>query len=319
MGTKTDILKYIESLQLRIDPRKVKLESDRELNQFLGLLYTYPEALVVLYRWKNSDHPHPLTFVDPNEINYSELGNQLYQKVFSSFYLRNFIYNFFDQYSHLEEDNEKLIRVNEFLRKCLERRFLIQKDEQLLYCPECGDLLISRINKGRKCSCNSFYSFKFSLGSFTNKIAESIITGHIIELLTLRILRNIDKLSLIGSKVNNKKIYTSIQYAGIGSGDKENGEFDLLAIRDDIVVFVECKFNETTYEDIKDFLTISDNLYFKIKENFPNTKLKKLKVIISYNAEKLELEHANNVLIISLLHTEFSKIIKEINLKLSRM
>ncbi len=66
---------------------------------------------------------------------------------------------------------------------------------------------------------------------------------------------------------------------------KTNGEIDLLGINDNILIAFECKLNETTFDDIKDFLGTSENLFFKVRSSDPTLKLRR--VIIAYDGSKL--------------------------------
>jgi hypothetical protein len=142
------------------------------------------------------------------------------------------------------------------------------------------------------------YDFKFSLTSISPTISQEIISGHLLELYALRIARSIEDLKLIGMEIQGeeKVVYTSIQYSDIGVGDKSNGELDLLGVKNDTIAAFECKFNETTYSDIKDFLGIADNLYYRIREKKPNLKL--IKIIISYDGSKLT--PSNNFFVMSI-------------------
>jgi Holliday junction resolvase len=209
------------------------------------------------------------------------------------------VYSFFEQYSEVTLDNEKIKRINDFIKQARAKNFLDSKNEFLLYCSQCRKVVLTnKLEEDDKCTCGMSYDFKFSLTSISPSISQEIISGHLLELYALRIARSIEDLKLIGMEIQGeeKVVYTSIQYSDIGVGDKSNGELDLLGVKNDTIAAFECKFNETTYSDIKDFLGIADNLYYRIREKKPNLKL--IKIIISYDGSKLT--PSNNFFVMSI-------------------
>jgi len=287
-----ELVETIKSIQLKIDTSKAALEFDKKVQSFIELLNNYPEAWDVIFHWK--EHPKPLVIVEPTHFDFVKLKSEILNIVSGSHYLREFAYSFFEQYEEFEHENEKIKKINEFLKKSRDENIFEPKSEYMLYCSQCGKtVLVNRLDEKDKCNCGTSYDFKFSLASVPNKIVEGIISGHLLELYALRVVKMIEGLRLIGMEIGDEKeksVYTSIEYAGIGVGDKANGELDLLGLKNDFLVAIECKFNETTYDDIKDFLGVSDNLFFKVRESHPNVKM--CKVIFSYNGSKLRSTNA---------------------------
>jgi hypothetical protein len=282
-----ELIAAIKSMQLKISASKASLESDRKVQSFVELLNDYPEAWNVIFRWKK--RAKPLVIVEPSDFNFVKLKSEIINIISDSHYLREFAYSFFEQYEEYEHDNERAIRVNEFLKKSRDAGILEPKKEYMLYCSQCGKtILINRPDEKSKCSCGTSYDFRFSIVSVPNKIAEGVVSGQLLELFALRVIRMIDGIKLIGMEIGEEKrrfVYTSIEYAGIGVGDKMNGELDLLGLQNDSIIAIECKFNETTSDDINDFLGVSDKLLLKIRENYLHVKMRKL--IFSYDASKL--------------------------------
>lgn len=281
------VVDKIKSFQLRITTSKANLENDKKVQSFIRLLIEYPEAWSVIYQWRR--HPKPLVIVEPTDFNFAKLRADLLRVVATSHYLRNYVYSFFEQYVDFELDNDRIKRINYFLKASRDRSFFESKNEYLLYCSQCGKtVLVNKLDEKDKCGCGLSYDFKFSLTSVPSSISEEIISGHLLELYTLHVAKSIESLYLIGMSLESAKTkvaYTSIEYSDIGVGDKSNGELDLLCLKDNILVAFECKLNETTYNDIKDFLGVSDNLFFKVRDTAPNLKLRK--IIITYDGSKL--------------------------------
>lgn len=295
---KEEIIKTIKSFQLKIDTNKAALELDNETQLFVKLLIDCIEIWNIIFRWK--EHPKPLVVVEPVYFDFTKLKSKILVTVSRSHYLRSFAYSFFEQYEELESDNEKIKRINEFLRESLNQNLLETKSEYMLFCSECGKAIITnRTNMRDRCSCGSPFDFKFYLASIPDKIKEGIITGHLLEMYALNIMKMVSGLKLIGMDIEDRKekcVYTSIEYAGIGVGDKVNGEIDLLGLMNESLIAVECKFNETTFNDIKDFITVSEKLFLRVKERHPNLKMSR--IIFSYDGTKLK--HTNAFGVISL-------------------
>ncbi len=300
----------IKALQLRINTRKATLEHDKKVQSFIRLLLDYPEAWSVIYQWRL--HPKPLVIVQPSEFDFFNLRNDLLEVVAGSHYLRIYMYSFFEQYGAFELDNNRIKRINNFLEKSREAGLLDSKDEFFLYCSQCHKAVLVNKMDGCECNCGTPYDFNFSLVSIPSVIMEEIVTGHLLELWSLQIARSIEGLRLIGIEIEDghkRSVYTSIEYSDIGVGEKINGELDLLGLKDGVLVAFECKLNETTLDDIKDFLGVSENLFFKIRDCDPNLKLRK--VIISYDGSKLN--PLNNYFAMSIRKIgSTSELIKEI-------
>jgi len=295
---KEDIEETIKSLQLKIDRSKATLELDQRVQLFIKLLSEYIEAWDILFYWKG--RPKPLVIVDPPHFDFTKLKSKILATVSGSHYLREFAYSFFEQYEALETDDHKIRRINEFLKAALSQNFLEPKNECMLFCSECGrTILTNRFDENDECSCGSQFDFKFFLASITGKLMEGIINGHLLEIYASHIMRMVNGVKLIGMGIGEREekcVYTSIEYAGIGVGDRENGEIDVLGLINNSLIAIECKFNETTYNDVKDFLNISENLLLKIKEKYPSVKM--YKIILSYDGTKLK--PTNTLRVISL-------------------
>ena len=78
---------------------------------------------------------------------------------------------------------------------------------------------------------------------------------HLLEVFTKRLLQKFNNIWLISRKIDeySSEIHTSIQYEGVGSGPQSNAEFDLVALKNDVLIMIEYKFNKTRYSDIKGF------------------------------------------------------------------
>lgn len=302
----------IKALQLRIDTDKANLEHDEKIQNFVRLLIDFPDAWSVIYHWRL--HAKPLVVVEPSEFNFLRLQDDLLHIVSSSHYLRQYAYSFFEQYGALNFDTDRIKKVNYFLKNCGDNGLLERKDEFLLYCSQCHKVvLVNRLDNVREhCMCGMPYDFKFSLISIPSNISQEILSGHLLELYSLRVTKTIEGLNLIGMEVEGSKrktVFTSIEYSGIGVGEKTNGELDLLGIKDKTLIAFECKLNETTLGDIKDFLGVSDNLFFKARDVEPNLKLRK--VIITYDGSKLNPLNSYFVMSIKNLVSS-SELVKEI-------
>lgn len=313
--TLNKLIKFIKTLQIGSDPTKIKLERDEKLDKFINLILDYPESLSLLYIWKKN---RSLMIIPlQKDINYLYIKKSLEKKVNESFYLSNFIFNLREQYSNFEEDPEKISRLVTFLKKCIDSGLLIEKSEKIYLCQNCGNLIIS-YKKLTKCSCGLDLDCVFYLGSFSSSIIKSIELGHLTELLTLKILKRSKSIELIGFTTGDEKtVYTSIQYAGIGAEKSSNGEFDLFGMKAAILLFIECKFNQTIPRDIKDFLQHVEKMLSKIKNRFKkeNLNLKHLNIIVSYDASKLT--PLPNTLIVSLNKESIKNLEKKINLNLA--
>jgi hypothetical protein len=312
---KEDLIKTIKSLHLKIDINKMALEQDKEVQLFVELLADYVEAWNIIFHWKK--YPRPLVIVEPIYFDFVKLKSEILPIVSKSYYVREFAYSFFEQYEGLETYSEKIKRINEFLKEALNQNLLEPKNECMLFCSECGKAIVTnRIDKKDRCSCGSLFDFKFYLASIPSKIIEEIITGHLLEMYALHVMKMVNNMRLIGMETNDSKercIYTSIEYAGIGVEDKVNGEIDLLGLTNNSLVAVECKFNETTHDDIKDFMGVSEKLLLKVKERFPDVKMSR--VIFSYDGTKLR--QTNALLVISLKNVSSTNdLVKEINQRL---
>ena len=289
----------IRSLQISVDSEKARLELDFEVRKFIDLLLLYPEALTVLFQWTRQ--PKPFIIVSPAEFNYAKLKSHMLDAVQETRYIREFAYSLISQYSEAE-DNARIVRINEFLGKASEAEMLDVKKEIALLCFECGSIVVTNaIDKIGTCTCGSPFDVRFRIATISEKISRTLTTGHLLELLALRIMRNVKQVKLIGMEFEKdgkeNKVYTSIQYAGIGVGDKENGELDVVGVKDDRIVAIECKFNETSHQDIDSFLGVSEKLYFKARERCPSIK-KVVKVVFSYDGSKLKT--ANGFFVFSL-------------------
>jgi hypothetical protein len=309
---KEDLFKLIKSLQLKFDTNKMKLELDKEIQLFVKLLADYVEAWNIIFHWKNN--PRPLVIVEPINFDFVKLKSKILPIVIKSHYIRGFAYSFFEQYAELETYNEKIVKINRFLKEALNQYLLELKNEYMLFCSECGKAIVTnRINEKERCSCGSLFDFKFYLASFPNKIIEEIVAGHLLEMYALYVMKTIKDIELIGMEIIDDKercIYTSIEYVGVGVEDKVNGEIDLLGLIDTSLVVVECKFNKTTYTDIKDFMGISEKLLLKVKERFPNVKM--YRIIFSYDGTKLK--QNNTLLVVSLKNVSSTNdLVREIN------
>jgi hypothetical protein len=310
-----DLIKTIKSLQLKIDVNKMALEQDKEVQLFVKLLADCVEAWNIIFHWKQ--HPKPLVVVEPIHFDFAKLKSEILPIVSKSYYVREFAYSFFEQYEGLETYSEKIKKINGFLKEALNQNLLELKNECMLFCSECGKAIVTnRIDEKDRCSCGSLFDFKFYLASIPSKIIEEIITGHLLEMYALHVMKMMSNVKLIGMEIGDSKercIYTSIEYADIGVEDKVNGEIDLLGLTNNSLIAVECKFNETTYGDIKDFMGVSEKLLLKVKEKSPDVKMSR--IIFSYDGAKLR--QVDTLVVISLKNASSTNdLVREINQRL---
>lgn len=286
------IKNYLQSLQEKIDCRKANLELSSKVNRFLEVLYQHPIGFDLIYHWKKD--PVPLVILSPSDISFQKARtqfSQLIRKRKAGFFLERSMLLLLRQYADIPE--RKSGYLNKFLSVLSERNLLSPINESLRYCSRCGRCILTNKpnDKELSCPCGSNYDLRMDLMKFPDVIKKVIQNNHLLELFALKIFQKIDKVELIGHHFDGKgeQIYTSIQYSGIGVGAKDRGEFDLLGLtKTGGLVFVECKFNETTLDDIRDFLDISKNLFFAIRDKFGNRK--KYKIIVSYDTSKLGIE-----------------------------
>jgi len=303
------IIHLLKSRQLGFDPKKAEAEHNPRISRFIEHTLSYPEIWCFLFDWKHS--PYPLIIVEPKDFVYEELKDELMQNTNQSFFIRNFAFSFSRQYQNLS-DPRKIRQINQFLSKIFKEQILIARKEIVFLCLNCDRIVLTnKVEKvnNRKCNCGATYDFSFIPTQIPDEIFQEIINGHLLELFALRILKQVKNLQLVGMESNGKKVYTSIQYEGAGVGKNFNAEFDLLGVKGNILITVECKFNKTKYDDIEIFLKASDNLYYQIKEHIPELRMKKL--IFSYDATNLS--PIKDSYIISLREIEsIKKLIKEI-------
>jgi len=277
------IIQLLKSRQLSFDPKKAEAEHDPIIRSFIDHLLKYPEAWNLLFDWK--DEPQPLIIVRPLNFDYDQLRDALFQNTTESYFVRNFTFSFSRQYRNFS-DPKKIKRVNEFLKKALDADILISRSEVIFFCLNCGKIVITnRVTNERKCICGDPYDFSFRLARIPDNISHEIISGHLLELFALRVLERVKGLRLVGMNQDGREIYTSIQYEGAGAGENINAEFDILGVKGNILLMVECKFNRTKYGDIQNFLKASDNLYYQLREQEPRLKIRK--IIFSFDATGL--------------------------------
>jgi len=278
-----EIIEYIREYQLSYDARKARLEKDRRVRRFINLLINYPRAFRILYKWKNN--PKPLIIIEPEDFSYKDIKLRLLGKIRKNYhFIRDFVYLLLNQYEGM--DDTETSNINRFLKEALGAGLLEPKEEALFYCLQCNRLLLTESSE-ETCVCKNRFDFKFLMTFFPDYIKEEMSLNHLLENFALHLLKKIKGLRLIGKKLEpqEEEVYTSIQYAGIGTGEKENAELDLLAIKRNFLIFIECKFNETTLSDINEFLETSNKLYWRVKEKYPS--IEKKKIIFSYDASKL--------------------------------
>lgn len=277
-----EIIEYIKSFQLiqYIDLEKVELEKDKKLNIFIDILTENFDFLIFLYKYRNSFKKLIIPGNDDlNIINFFEIMNGILPK---SEFIRNLFFLFEEQFADILNDQSKCRNIIKLLNECYVKGLFNKIEEYFYYCLNCKSYYITN-KELTECKCNDEL-ITFLFASFPNKVKKSIINGHILEHLVLNYIKNF-QIKLIGIKSSSGETYTSIQYSGIGVGDKNNAEFDLLYFFRETLVFIECKFNETTYSDVKDFIIASQNFYDILKLKFTNLKFKR--IIISYDSSKL--------------------------------
>lgn len=305
------IIQLLKNKQIRIDQRKTELEKDKKLNQFLELLIQYPEALHLLYKLK--DKRYPLIVPLQKDINIKNVKSHLQNKVIGYFYIRECVFEFLDQYSYFINNQKEFTRVVEFLRKCVEQSILIEKPEKIYYCQNCNNFILTT-KPVEICKCGNNFDIILSLTGFTESVIKSMKMGHLLELIIMKMLRNYsNNIKLVGYETDSITVFTSIQYTDVGSGEKNNAEFDIIGVSDNILILIECKFNKTRYHDIKEFLASAGNLYLEVKRKFENVKA--LKVIISY--DDCLLEYHNDAVVFSISKGGIKEFPKFLNSKLS--
>ncbi|MFX0073136.1 MAG: hypothetical protein ACFFAO_18815 [Candidatus Hermodarchaeota archaeon] len=302
-----DLIDYIKQYQMRdyIDVEKADLEKNKILNIFINFLIYNQEFIQLLYekRRKFNKFIIPLD-EDLNLINFLNSLNELSSQ---SSFIEDLSHLLYKQFKNYLDKKKNLKNIFKLLNLAFQERFLERIDEYFYYCVNCHCYFITN-KKFSKCICTEKL-ISFSFATIPDIIKKSIQNGHIVEHYTLNILKNND-IKLIGIEYNFNEIYTSIQYSKIGAGEKRNAEFDLIALKDNLILFIECKFNQTKYREIKDFLEATENFMTRIKIKFKQYNMRRL--IITQDKSKLEVPLEINDLIIIELKDNLSKVLQNL-------
>ncbi len=300
-----EIIYYIKSFQLSryIDEEKAELEYNDSLNRFIDLVIKNQEFLLILYanRLKFNRLVIPLD----EDLNLKYFLNIFQDLTYKHNLIEGIYHSIKNQFGFYLVNKDIIKKLIRFLNLAVQKGFLSKNNEFLYYCIKCHIYYITNKILNR-CLCEkSLISFTFAI--LPDILKKSVQTGHIIEHLVLNYLKQF-KIKLIGIDYRSLEQYTSIQYSGVGTGGNENAEFDLIAIKNNFLVFIECKFNQTTYKDIKDFVRAADIFGNIISTKFRNLKI--IKIIITYDKSRLEVPKTiENFKIIELQNESLNRIL----------
>ncbi len=289
-----------------IDEEKVELEKDNKLNLFIDLLIENQEFLPILYDKRNKFKKFLIPInEDLNLDNFLKIAKDL---CVQSSYIEEIYHLIYELFKDYLNSSVNLKKIFHFLNLAVQYELLAKSTEYLYYCVDCHCYFITN-KRFYRCNCNEkLISFSFAV--IPDIIKKSIQNGHIIEHLVLNFLKMND-VKLIGIEYNYDEIFTSIQYSGIGAGEKNNAEFDLIALKDFHIIFIECKFNLTTFSDIKDFLISTDNFIEIIKTKYNQYGMRR--ILITQDKSKLKVPpEITNLKIIELQNDKLIKILQNL-------